>query len=82
MEGMNRLPIQRVELKTARPDLQAADIIIATIRQHGGDPRKMYEVPLLRGSAQAWTRGEMSDDEFIGLIRNLVRLFPNLRAQA
>jgi hypothetical protein len=75
--------VTRIDIPDAKPAvaLQAADIVIATIREAGGDPHEFIINPMGRAIALAWRDGQYTRAHFIRAVGNLCILNPALRAK-
>lgn len=76
----------RIDIPNGKPltdaDVVRGDIIIATLRNCGMDPRKAYYNPMATELVKVWVRGEWTDAQFRHAIGNLMILNPGLRIGA
>lgn len=72
----------RIDIPDAKPrpiGYTAADIVIATLRDCGMDPRRAHDNPMAVQLIRVWLRGEWTEAQFRHAIRNLLILNPGLK---
>jgi hypothetical protein len=76
---MTQPPVERISIPPRDIPRQAGKIVLDALREAGIDPRKAYNVPMIRALVQAWGRSEIGREEFISSCRKILILNSSIR---